>query len=55
MIEQSLPRVHGSLQVEVPFPAVIKPKAENLPPIGPNFGVAIFSWIQFNISFPQQA
>jgi hypothetical protein len=43
------------LQTEVLFPAMIEPEAENLPPFGANFGVAIFSWIQPNISFPQQA
>jgi hypothetical protein len=34
---------------------MIEPEAENLPPLGADFGVAIFSRIQPNISFPQQA
>jgi len=37
------------------FPVVIEPKAENLPPLGAGFGVAIFSQIQPIISFLQQA
>jgi hypothetical protein len=41
-----------SLQAEVSFPAVIKPEAENLPPLGVDSRVAIFSRIQPNISFP---
>jgi len=44
-----------SLQAEVLFPVVIEPEVENLPPFGVNSRVAIFSWIQPNISFPQQA
>jgi hypothetical protein len=43
------------LQAEVSFPVVIEPEAENLPPLGANSGVAIFSQIQPNISFSQQA
>jgi hypothetical protein len=43
---------HMSLQAEVSFPAVIEPEAENLPPLGVDSGVAIFSRIQPNISFP---
>jgi hypothetical protein len=43
------------LQVEVSFPAVIELEAENLPPLGTDSGIAIFSQIQPNISFPQQA
>jgi hypothetical protein len=54
-IEQSLHGVHELLQVEVPFPTVVEPKIKNLPPLGVDYGVAIFSSIQPNISFPQQA
>jgi hypothetical protein len=46
---------HGLLQAEMSFPAMIEPEAENLPPLGASSGVAIFSQIQPNISFPQQA
>jgi len=54
-VEQSSPGVHGSLQAEVLFLAVIEPKVENLPPFRVDSGVAIFSQIQPNISFLQQA
>jgi hypothetical protein len=54
-IKQSSPKAHRSLQVEVLFPTVIEPKAENLPPFGVDFKVAILSRIQPNISFLQQA
>jgi hypothetical protein len=37
------------------FPTVIEPEAENLPSLGADSGIAIFSQIQPNISFPQQA
>jgi hypothetical protein len=47
--------MHASLQVEVLFPTVIEPEAENLPLLGADSGGVIFSWIQPNISFPQQA
>jgi hypothetical protein len=47
--------VHGSLQAEVSFPAVIELEAKSLSPHGVDYGVAIFSRIQPNISFPQQA
>jgi hypothetical protein len=47
--------MHGSLQAEVSFSTVIEPEAKNLPPFGADSGVAIFSRIQPNISFLQQA
>jgi hypothetical protein len=43
------------LQVEVSFPAVIEPEAESLSPLGADFGITIFSRIQPNNFFPQQA
>jgi hypothetical protein len=43
------------LQVEVSFPTVIESEAENLPPLGAGSGIVIFSQIQPNIFFPQQA
>jgi hypothetical protein len=43
------------LQAEVSFPVVIKPEAKSLSPLGADFGVAIFSRIQPNISSSQQA
>jgi hypothetical protein len=49
------PGAHESLQVDVSFPAMIEPEAENLPPLGVGSKIAIFSQIQPNISFPQQA
>jgi hypothetical protein len=51
-VEQSPPGAHESLQAKALFPAVIKPKSKNLPPFGADFGIAIFSRIQPNISFP---
>jgi hypothetical protein len=54
-IEQSPPGVHGLLQAEPPFSAVVELKAKNLPPLGVDSRVAIFSRIQPNISFSQQA
>ncbi len=44
-VEQTSLGVHGSLQVEASFPAVIELEVENLPPFGANSRVAIFSWI----------
>jgi hypothetical protein len=55
IVEQSLLGTHMLFQAEVPFPAVVEPEAKNLPPPGVNSRVAIFSRIQFNISFPHQA
>jgi hypothetical protein len=43
------------LQAEISFPTAIEPEAKNLPPLGVDSGIAIFSRIQPNISFPQQA
>jgi hypothetical protein len=43
------------LQAEVLVPATIEPEAENLPLLGADSGIAIFSRIQPNISFSQQA
>ncbi len=54
-VEQSLPKVYGSLQAEAPFPAVVEPKAKNLQPPRADSGLTIFSQIQPNISFSQQA
>jgi hypothetical protein len=34
---------------------VVEPEAENLSPIGLDFGIVIFSRIQPNVYFPQQA
>ncbi len=51
VVEQSPPGAHGLLQVEAPFPTVVEPQAENLPPFGANSGVTIFSRTQPNISF----
>ncbi len=45
VIEQCLLGAHGSMQIEVPFPAVVVLEAKNLPPHKVDFGVAIFSWI----------
>jgi hypothetical protein len=47
VVEQSLSGAHGSLQVEVPFPTVVELEVENLPPPRVDYGVAIFSWIQY--------
>jgi hypothetical protein len=47
--------MHESLQAKVLFLAVIEPEAKNLPLLGADSRVAIFSQIQPNISFPQQA
>jgi hypothetical protein len=44
-IEQSSPGTHGLFQVKVSFQMVVELEAENLPPLGADFGVAIFSWI----------
>jgi hypothetical protein len=54
-VKQSPPRTHGLLQIEASFPVVVEPEVENLPPPVVDSGVAIFSQIQPNISFPQQA
>jgi len=54
-IEQSLIGAHESLQAKASFPTVVESEAENLPPPGADSGVAIFSRIRPNISFPQQA
>jgi hypothetical protein len=45
VVEQSPLGVHRSLQVEVPFLAVVELKAKNLPPLGADSGITIFSWI----------
>jgi hypothetical protein len=55
MIKESPIGAHGSLQVGALFPMVVESKAENLPPPRVDSGIAIFSRIQPNISFPQQA
>jgi hypothetical protein len=41
------------LQAKALFPTVVEPEGENLPPLVADFGIAIFSWIRPNISFPQ--
>ncbi len=50
-IKQSSLGTHGSLQIEAPFPTVVELEAL----LGVDFGITIFSWIQPNIFFPQQA
>ncbi len=51
VVEQSLLGAHGSLQAEALFLAMIEPEAKNLPLLGADSRIAIFSRIQPNISF----
>jgi len=53
-VEQSPLGAHGLLQAKALFPTKIELEVENLPPFRVDSGVAIFSRIQPNISFPQQ-